>query len=135
MAIMTETPERRVRRTMLATAAAVKQARDIAEAVLFLWGQVEQAENARLVVSELVTNAANAKPYGRIVLDVALLPIGICIEVTDEAHEEPHLRTPAPEDESGRGLLIVQALAEACGTRHTPDGKVVWAILKRLTGA
>jgi hypothetical protein len=33
----------------------------------------------------------------------------------------------APEDEHGRGLLLLDAMADAWGSSATGDGKVVWA--------
>ncbi|MGD1057398.1 MAG: ATP-binding protein [Solirubrobacteraceae bacterium] len=39
-------------------------------------------------------------------------------------------RTPTPLDQSGRGLQIVQALAEDWGIVRSPNGKLVWFTLR-----
>ena len=86
------------------------------------------ARAAELVVSELATNAIR---YGshpirlRLVHDAATL---IC-EVSDASHTAPHLRRARTFDEGGRGLLLVAQLTERWGSRHTPDGKTIWAEL------
>ncbi|GAA3177956.1 hypothetical protein GCM10017688_33000 [Streptomyces ramulosus] len=56
----------------------------------------------------------------------------IRIEVTDTRTERmPALNTPAPDAETGRGLLLVAALATRWGTtpRVVAPGKTVWAQL------
>ncbi|MFF2774616.1 ATP-binding protein [Streptomyces sp. NPDC058052] len=57
-------------------------------------------------------------------------PTSIRIEVTDTRTERmPALTTSAPDAESGRGLLLVAALATRWGTtpRIAAPGKTVWA--------
>ncbi|MFF4255717.1 SpoIIE family protein phosphatase [Streptomyces sp. NPDC001663] len=81
---------------------------------------------AELVVSELVTNAIRygAHPIRlRLIHDTATL---IC-EVSDTSHTAPHLRRAKTWDEGGRGLLLVAQLTQRWGSRHTADGKTIWA--------
>ncbi|MET7778849.1 SpoIIE family protein phosphatase [Streptomyces sp. NPDC005388] len=86
---------------------------------------------AELVVSELVTNAIR---YGeppirlRLIHDAETL---IC-EVSDSSHTAPHLRRAKAYDEGGRGLLLVAQLTQRWGSRHTADGKTIWAELTLL---
>ncbi|MCX5064072.1 MULTISPECIES: SpoIIE family protein phosphatase [unclassified Streptomyces] len=90
------------------------------------WGLQEAALTAELVVSELVTNAIRygARPIRlRLIHDGATL---IC-EVSDTSHTAPHLRRAKTWDEGGRGLLLVAQLTERWGSRHTADGKTIWA--------
>jgi anti-sigma regulatory factor (Ser/Thr protein kinase) len=97
------------------------------------WGLSEAAFTAELVVSELVTNAIRygAPPIRlRLIHDAAIL---IC-EVSDTSHTAPHLRRAKTFDEGGRGLLLVAQLTQRWGTRHTPDGKTIWAELALLEG-
>ncbi|GGX88025.1 SpoIIE family protein phosphatase [Streptomyces minutiscleroticus] len=90
------------------------------------WGLAEEAFTTELVVSELVTNAIR---YGerpirlRLIHDDAVL---IC-EVSDSSHTAPHLRRARTYDEGGRGLLLVAQLTRRWGSRHTPEGKTIWA--------
>ncbi|MEU0969344.1 SpoIIE family protein phosphatase [Streptomyces sp. NPDC005917] len=92
------------------------------------WNLSMVAFTAELVVSELVTNAIR---YGshpirlRLIHDTTRL---IC-EVSDASHTAPHLRRAKTWDEGGRGLLLVAQLTQRWGTRHTPEGKTIWAEL------
>ncbi|MFC5953859.1 ATP-binding protein [Streptomyces pratens] len=90
-------------------------------------------EAAEHLVAEL---AANAATHGRLAgrdFRLALLDRGatLRIEVTDTRGDDlPSRRVPAPEDESGRGLLLVEALADRWGVRLGPvPRKTVWAEL------
>jgi anti-sigma regulatory factor (Ser/Thr protein kinase) len=90
------------------------------------WGLSEATFTAELVVSELVTNAIR---YGeppirlRLIQDADIL---IC-EVSDGSHTAPHLRRAKTFDEGGRGLLLVAQLTQRWGSRHTAEGKTIWA--------
>ncbi|MGW0867220.1 SpoIIE family protein phosphatase [Streptomyces sp. NPDC002611] len=95
------------------------------------WGLIEATFTAELVVSELVTNAIRygAKPIRlRLIHDADTL---IC-EVSDTNHTAPHLRRAKTWDEGGRGLLLVAQLTQRWGSRHTADGKTIWAELTML---
>ncbi|MFI7296252.1 SpoIIE family protein phosphatase [Streptomyces sp. NPDC050121] len=92
------------------------------------WELSDASFTTELVVSELVTNAIR---YGshpirlRLIHDAATL---IC-EVSDNSHTAPHLRRAKTWDEGGRGLLLVAQLTQRWGSRHTPEGKTIWAEL------
>ncbi|MGV9252754.1 SpoIIE family protein phosphatase [Streptomyces sp. NPDC003697] len=92
------------------------------------WGLSDAAFVTELVVSELVTNAIR---YGtppirlRLIHDESTL---IC-EVSDSSHTAPHPRRAKMWDEGGRGLLLVAQLARRWGSRHTHEGKTIWAEL------
>ncbi|MEU3557907.1 ATP-binding SpoIIE family protein phosphatase [Streptomyces fragilis] len=95
------------------------------------WGLEEAAFTAELVVSELVTNAIRygARPIRlRLIHGAGTL---IC-EVSDTSHTAPHLRRARTFDEGGRGLLLVAQLTQRWGTRHTQEGKTIWAELALL---
>jgi serine phosphatase RsbU (regulator of sigma subunit)/PAS domain-containing protein/anti-sigma regulatory factor (Ser/Thr protein kinase) len=90
------------------------------------WDLSEASFTAELVTSELVTNAIRygARPIRlRLIHDATTL---IC-EVSDTNHTAPHLRRAKTWDEGGRGLLLVAQLTQRWGTRHTADGKTIWA--------
>jgi anti-sigma regulatory factor (Ser/Thr protein kinase) len=88
----------------------------------------ELVELTVLLTSELVTNAV---VHGRDPIQLLVVVDGerLRVEVTDG---EPRLPDgpgkPAEQDESGRGLLILDRLADRWGShpRPTPPGKVVW---------
>ena len=95
------------------------------------WGLIDATFTAELVVSELVTNAIRygAPPIRlRLIHDAATL---IC-EVSDTNHTAPHLRRAKTWDEGGRGLLLVAQLTQRWGSRHTGEGKTIWAELALL---
>ncbi|WP_030739755.1 SpoIIE family protein phosphatase [Streptomyces sp. NRRL S-31] len=95
---------------------------------LAAWSLSEASFTAELVVSELVTNAIRygAHPIRlRLIHDATTL---IC-EVSDTSHTAPHLRRAKVFDEGGRGLLLVAQLTQRWGSRHTPEGKTIWAEL------
>ncbi|MEU9408413.1 ATP-binding protein [Streptomyces sp. NPDC048281] len=78
--------------------------------------------------------AANAAIHGRVPgrdFRLALYVIGdtLRIEVTDTCGDRlPHVRHPDPDTESGRGLLLVDALVGRWGVAHGPyPRKTVWA--------
>jgi anti-sigma regulatory factor (Ser/Thr protein kinase) len=88
---------------------------------------------ARHLVAEL---AANAAVHGRVSgrdFQLALHVIGdnLRIEVTDTRGERlPAPTTPADDSESGRGLLLVEALADRWGVAEGRfPRKIVWAEL------
>jgi anti-sigma regulatory factor (Ser/Thr protein kinase) len=78
-----------------------------------------------LVASELVTNAI-LHTADSFELTVRLLSGFVEIEVADSDRHTPTLRAPTPEMGSGRGLGIVEALAEAWGVKTHELGKAVW---------
>lgn len=86
-------------------------------------------ENARLVVTELV---ANALIHGTVPFDVEIStwPHTVLITVADTNPTLPELRQAPSTEPHGRGLVIVDALADAWGvSEHGSAGKVVWARL------
>src|SRR4051794_28055356 len=85
-------------------------------------------QDAALATSELVTNALL---HGKAPVDLRMRIEGpeVMIEVRDEATYQPRKLRPGDEDEHGRGLQIVAALAARWGTRPTEHGKAVWCIL------
>jgi hypothetical protein len=48
------------------------------------------------------------------------------VEVDDESTALPVRRDPNPDEDHGRGILLVESLASRWGTIPTPGGKTVW---------
>jgi anti-sigma regulatory factor (Ser/Thr protein kinase) len=90
----------------------------------------ELIDDVALVATELVTNAIRygEPPYD---LHVRLHASGVVIEVWDSSLVEPMPRPAGPEDEAGRGLLIVEGLADSWGTRRSGTRKAVWCLISR----
>jgi anti-sigma regulatory factor (Ser/Thr protein kinase) len=86
-------------------------------------------DRARLVTSELVTNAV-LHGDGDVELRVDVGPGRFRITVADEAPSEPHPVDVEPGAVSGRGLRLVERMADAWGTAPREDrapGKAIWA--------
>jgi anti-sigma regulatory factor (Ser/Thr protein kinase) len=104
------------------------------------WGCCgDDIDNAVLVCSELATNVVRyaATPCQDFEVRLSATAYGteVLVEVTDTC-DAPPPRSPAtgPDDENGRGLLLVNTLAHEVGHRERmPTGKTVWARLL-LTG-
>ena len=57
------------------------------------------------------------------------------IEVGDLSDRVPCRREPGPEDEGGRGLALLDAMAAAWGVEPSRSGKTVWYELPLTTRA
>jgi anti-sigma regulatory factor (Ser/Thr protein kinase) len=95
------------------------------------WNLARVADDAELILSELVTNCIvhTSGPTVRIWLrsdrDRLVIMAG------DPCPDLPVLRTGATDSDElfGRGLVIVDALAARWGAYRVATGKVVWAML------
>jgi serine/threonine-protein kinase RsbW len=98
---------------------------------LAAWGMTHLEETAVLLVSELVTNVVlHAEPFPAfMVLRLETADGCLRIAVRDADPNGPRPRTPDRLDESGFGMMLVDALADRWGVRQTPPGKAVWAEL------
>lgn len=91
-------------------------------------------EVAALLVSELVTNSlrhsSSARAGGTITITVTGGPGGgesARVEVTDDgATTLPVVRSPRGDDEGGRGMHLVRALASAWGCRRHSNLTTTW---------
>ncbi|MGW7364462.1 ATP-binding SpoIIE family protein phosphatase [Streptomyces sp. NPDC054841] len=112
----------------------VPRARRLVREQLAAWGLDESAGTLELLVSELVTNAVRHTDSRRIELRLVRTDALLC-EVTDEGHSLPTLLSAGPDDESGRGLRVVSALASEWGTSRSGHGTSVWCELPVPSGA
>ena len=134
---------------------AVPCARLHARLVLTEWGQASLSDSVELIVSELMTNALRASTdtvagrpgYGA---DGRLQPLGlrlasdrrqVLVEVWDGVTAPPVPGQVSHDGETGRGLLMVEAVSSRWGyyyPAHQPPGtapderaaKVVWALIQ-----
>ncbi|MFI9809113.1 ATP-binding protein [Streptomyces sp. NPDC052301] len=111
----------------------VKAARDWArehlESLGWTTSAPETVDAVLLAVSELVTNAhTHAHSAAQLILtwDNSCLHIA----VHDDSSELPAPRTPDTERTGGRGLLLVDALADEWEARPCPRGKTVIACFR-----
>jgi anti-sigma regulatory factor (Ser/Thr protein kinase) len=132
---------------LAATATAPGTARRHARSVLAKWGvRSEDAETVELVVSELVTNAAQhagspdssrsnlGQPMvKRLSLALSRTPVGVLVSVSDHNPLPPMRQNPCVWDEHGRGLLIVETVASAVTVDQVHDhGQVVGKVVSAL---
>ncbi|MEU8847667.1 ATP-binding protein [Streptomyces sp. NPDC048564] len=129
--------ERRFRFELAAHPGSPAQARRLTRARLNGWAVCEDTcDTAALVVSELVTNAIVHTASEHIVCELRDGADLVRIAVRDEgcAPGEPHPLSARPEEEHGRGLLLIDALSQAWGAGEDGSGLVVWADLPRVAG-
>jgi anti-sigma regulatory factor (Ser/Thr protein kinase) len=119
-----------------------RHARQAVRDALTAWGIEDPDHDAELLASELVANAAEHAPGTAIGLALRLsAPRGqthdLTCEVTDTSATPPQIREAQPDQERGRGMAIVTALAAASGVRSEPVGKTSWftlALRDHITG-
>lgn len=85
---------------------------------------VEIVEAAELMTSELATNCVR---HAHTDFELAIHSRGrIRIEVRDTGNGRPTVLSPAAQDLSGRGLMIVEAMSDSWGVEPSSTGKTVW---------
>ncbi|MET9886540.1 SpoIIE family protein phosphatase [Streptomyces sp. NPDC006430] len=92
------------------------------------WGMPELADDVELAAGELLVNAL-LHTDGGAVLTMEVLPEPvrrIRLWVKDRSSVWPRRRTPGEAATTGRGLLLVDALASHWGVESRGDGKAVW---------
>jgi anti-sigma regulatory factor (Ser/Thr protein kinase) len=105
-------------------------------AILWEWRLARLADQAELITSELVTNALLASRWlDRPAIGLTLLSdrVRLVILVRDFNPGIPVPRHASDEEESGRGLMLVEAISDRFGWERPADGtpgKVVWAVLQ-----
>lgn len=113
-------------------ASAVGCGRDHVRQVLWEWNLSHLAEDAVMIVSELLTNALKASWVLETIEPVALRLLAdqdrLVVEVWDHSHDDPQASSVASDSESGRGLMVVESLSSRWGSRRVSFSlKVVWS--------
>jgi hypothetical protein len=118
--------------TLASLLSAPSYGRLLVQRSLRAWGIEHMTDEARLVTSELLTNAVKSSAE-LTTIQIRLVVLGgtsLIIEVRDCDPEPPILKDAATDNEDGRGLMIVDALSERWGYYHpTHRSKAVWAEL------
>lgn len=105
--------------------ASLASARRFTESCLGKWKLSHLTDTLNLLVTELVTNAV---VHGGTEADLKLLldSARLRVEVRDGSSAQPKLKNYSTTATTGRGMQIVDALADRWGTRQEEHGKVVW---------
>jgi anti-sigma regulatory factor (Ser/Thr protein kinase) len=107
-------------------------ARGVLSALLPAWRLAGLVEDATLIVSEMVTNAVRHAPDSASV-ELELLAVEdqtLRISLADGSTVKPMIRELANETPTGRGMHIVEQVAEAWGAEEHENGKRVWVELR-----
>ncbi|WP_250034190.1 ATP-binding protein [Paractinoplanes maris] len=115
--------------SLLPISGAPARARELAAEVCSRWELPHLRQPAQLVTGELATNAM---VHAHTIFDVRIT-LGrrhLLIAVRDGSPEVPRLDFGTRDDPAtGRGLMLIDAVAERWGSRPVDGGKVVWAHL------
>jgi anti-sigma regulatory factor (Ser/Thr protein kinase) len=113
---------------------AVRCARLHARQLMWEWGLTGLGDDVEILVSELVTNSvAASQSLGQVSpVRLWLLSDQACVLIVVwDASPQPPVRIDAGGDqESGRGLLLVETISDQWGSYLTPaaGGKATWAV-------
>ncbi|WP_030211898.1 ATP-binding protein [Streptomyces bikiniensis] len=119
-------PTQLLRKVGCADLTAVPEVRHALRELLRKWGGPGASDVAELLTSELVTNALVHTDHGAVVT-ATVVPEQLRVEVRDfvPGLDAPHA-LPDDDRTNGRGLVLVQALADSWGVEDQGVGKVVW---------
>ncbi|KIF75612.1 phosphatase [Streptomyces sp. 150FB] len=129
------------RRTTLTVAQAeperIAGVRQELRAMLHDWADEEQVDSAVLMASEMVTNVLVHTDGDAVLVAEAAGERGdrrLRVEVADRNDELPHRRRPGELASSGRGLVLMEMLADAWGVDPQGEGKCIWFELYEYGG-
>jgi anti-sigma regulatory factor (Ser/Thr protein kinase) len=93
-----------------------------------VWGCQELAPDALVLVNELTTNVVLHAGTGCLV-EADFNDMALLVTVSDERPGDLTVEGATSTGERGRGLHLVDAIADAWGVTPTPSGKSVWFAL------
>ncbi|MFF8591791.1 SpoIIE family protein phosphatase [Streptomyces sp. NPDC015220] len=131
-----------VRRSLLTVAQAeperIAVGRQQLRELLHDWSSEEQVDSAVLLVSEMLTNVlVHTDTDALLLAEVSGDRRGerrMRVEVSDAGDDLPHKRRPGELASSGRGLVLIELLADAWGVEPRGVGKSIWFELHEPVG-
>jgi anti-sigma regulatory factor (Ser/Thr protein kinase) len=110
-----------------AGAHSARHIRRIVRCYLILWKLRELTDAVELAVTELLANVVHHVPGGRCGLLILRQPQGVRVEVSDGCGQLPVPQQAGADDESGRGLALLEAVVDKWGVDgRCGTGKTVW---------
>jgi anti-sigma regulatory factor (Ser/Thr protein kinase) len=111
-----------------ATLLAPGAARHAARALLHAWEALQRRDDVELVLTEIITNAVRHAELTPTVDVEITLKAGHLLRLTvaDGSSLKPTIGALAEDQESGRGMQLVAAVADRWGVDEHPGGKIVW---------
>ncbi|MFF3510716.1 PAS domain S-box protein [Streptomyces sp. NPDC002573] len=107
----------------------VPAGREFLDKTLAAWDCTDRTDDARLLLSEILTNAVQ-HGQGPIGVHLCRTDTDLTVEISDRSHHLPQPRLAAEDEECGRGLLLVRTVSDGWGVRPTDEGKTTWFSLK-----
>ncbi|MFF7360128.1 SpoIIE family protein phosphatase [Streptomyces sp. NPDC008125] len=107
----------------------ISVARQLLRELLHDWADPEQVDSAVLMLSEMATNVLVHTDGNALMVAEVTGERGerrLRVEVADNSDELPHKRRPGEMASSGRGLLLMEMLADDWGVDPRGAGKSIW---------
>ncbi|MGP3952887.1 ATP-binding protein [Streptomyces sp. 7N604] len=106
-----------------------KAARNLVDEHLTRWNLASLIDDAKIVASELVTNAIQYAPCRVVGFALRYAEGALRIEVEDDSSEDPLLQQTNGYEEHGRGLQLVGHLTQRWGFHRNVSGtKTTWCL-------
>ena len=124
-------PPQQLRLELEPVVGAARRSRELVTEACGRWDLPALAGPACIVVTEMVNNVVTHAHTPMIVL-LAVRPGAMAVAVRDHSNTVPRFAGPVPATSyGGRGLLLIDAVADRWGSLPLERGKVVWAVLQQ----
>ena len=112
---------------LLPAPSSVPAARHVAVELMRAWRVPQDTDDAALLVTELVANVVDhAQGAASLTLELTVSDGWLRIAVVDGCAVHPVVRALDRDQPRGRGLLLLQAIADRWGAEDHRGGKRVW---------
>ena len=124
-------PPRQLSLEMEPVVGAARRSRELVTEACGRWDQPAFAGPACIVITEMVNNVVAHAKTPMIVL-LAIRRDAMSVAVRDRSSTVPRFTGPVPATSyGGRGLLLIDSVADRWGSLPLEAGKVVWAVLQQ----